>query len=77
MNIAIVDSITNLPALVERAAAALAGARNSAEILEAKELASFSIDMGKRLLRMQKAKKAHDDLIAAIHRAQPERESCS
>lgn len=61
---------STLPALVDRAANALTGARTSAEILEAKEIASFAYDMAKKAARLQKAKNAHDTLIAATHRAQ-------
>ena len=60
----------NLPQLVAKAAAALANARTAAEVLDARELASFAYDMAKRAARMQKAKSAHDELIAAAHRAQ-------
>lgn len=59
-----------LPALVDRAAQALASARTAAEVLEAKELAGFAYDAAKRVGRIAKAKDAHDTLIAAAHRAQ-------
>jgi phage N-6-adenine-methyltransferase len=61
---------SNLPSLIDRASAVLASARSSAEILEAREIASFAYDMAKRSARLQRAKQAHDDLIAATHRAQ-------
>lgn len=60
----------SLPALVERAAAALAGARTAAEVLDAGEHAAFAYDVAKRAARIAKAKKAHDDLITAVYRAQ-------
>ena len=60
----------HLPTLVDRAARALAGARNAAEVLEAREMAAFAYDVAKRAARLVKAKQAHDDLIAAAHRAQ-------
>jgi hypothetical protein len=59
-----------LPALVDRAARALAGARTSAEILEAREMAGLAYDAAKRAARLAKAKGAHDALVAAAHRAQ-------
>ena len=63
------DSST-LPQLVEKAAAALANARSAAEVLEAREIASLAYDVAKRTARLCKAKNAHDELIAAAHRAQ-------
>lgn len=59
-----------LPSLVDRAARALAGARSSAEVLEARDLAGFAYDAAKRAARLAQAKGAHDALIAAAHRAQ-------
>lgn len=62
--------IISLPALVDRAAAVLAGARGAAEILEARDLASIAYDTAKKTARIARAKGAHDTLIAAAHRAQ-------
>ena len=45
-------------------------ARTAAEVLEAKDLAAAVYDAAKRAARLQRAKAAHDDLIAATHRAQ-------
>jgi len=59
-----------LPSLVGRAARALAGARSSAEVLEARDLAGFAYDTAKRAARIALAKGAHDTLVAAAHRAQ-------
>jgi hypothetical protein len=56
--------------LVDHAAAALANARTAAEVLEAKDVASFAYDAAKRAARLANAKHAHDELIAAAHRAQ-------
>jgi phage N-6-adenine-methyltransferase len=70
MNVAIIENASTLPSLIDRASAVLAGARNSAEILEAKEIASFAYDIAKRSARLQKAKNAHDELVSATHRAQ-------
>ena len=60
----------SLPMLVDRATAALSNARSAAEVLEAREIASFAYDMAKSAARLQKAKGAHDELIVAAHRAQ-------
>ena len=60
----------DLPGLIERAATMLSGARTAAEVLEAREAAGLAYDIAKRTARLQTAKSAHDDLIAAAHRAQ-------
>lgn len=60
----------DLPSLVDRAAQALAGARSSAEVLQAREMASLAYDVAKRASRLARAKNAHDELIAAAYRAQ-------
>ncbi|MER8540276.1 MT-A70 family methyltransferase [Mesorhizobium sp. M1334] len=59
-----------LPSLVRQAAAALARAETSAEVLAAAEMASTIYDAAKRTARLQKARRAHDELIAATHRTQ-------
>lgn len=59
-----------LPSLVDRASRALANARTSAEVLEARDLAGFAYDAAKRAARLAQAKGAHDTLVAAAHRAQ-------
>lgn len=56
--------------LVDDATATLANARTAAEVMEARELASFAYDIAKRTARLQKVKDAHDELVAAAHRAQ-------
>ncbi|MEM1345631.1 MAG: hypothetical protein AAGI34_13775 [Pseudomonadota bacterium] len=56
--------------MVDRASTALAEARTSAEVLDARDLASVAYDAAKKAARLQKAKGAHDELIAAAHRAQ-------
>lgn len=60
----------SLPDLVSRASRALAEARDSAEVLEARDMASVVYDAAKKAARMAQAKGAHDALIAAAHRAQ-------
>ena len=68
---AIIDqTASSLPQLVDHAAAALSNARTAAEVLEAKDMATFAYDTAKRAARLAKAKGAHDELIAAAHRAQ-------
>jgi hypothetical protein len=60
----------SLSQLVKKAAASLGNARSAAEVLEARDLAAVVYDVAKRAARLQRAKAAHDDLIAATHRAQ-------
>jgi hypothetical protein len=67
---AILEATASLPAMVQRAAAQLATATNHAEILEAKEVAGAGFDDAKRAARLAKAKGAHDEIIANIHRRQ-------
>jgi len=71
-HLAIVSSeqATALPVLIDRAVRALSNARSSAEILEARELASIAYDTAKIAARMATAKGAHDRVVAAAHRAQ-------
>jgi hypothetical protein len=59
-----------LPALIDRASKALAGARTAAEVLEARDMASVAYDAAKKAARFAKAKNAHDEVIAAAYRAQ-------
>ena len=67
---AVSANVHHLPTMVARAAAALANARGAAEVLEARDLATFAYDVAKRTARLAKAKQAHDELIAAAHRVQ-------
>jgi len=60
----------DLPSLIDRAASMLSGAKTAAEVLEAREVAGLAYDVAKRTARLQRAKNAHDDLVAAAHRAQ-------
>ena len=59
-----------LPALIDRASRALAAARGSAKVLEARDAAALAYDAAKRAARLAAAKGAHDNLVAAAHRAQ-------
>lgn len=63
-------SESSLPALLDRAASALASARTSGEVLEARDLAGVAYDAAKSAGRIARAKKAHDDVIGAVYRAQ-------
>lgn len=66
----IIAATSYLPDMVQRAASQLAAAANHAEILEAKEMASAGFDEAKRAARLARAKGAHDEIIANIHRRQ-------
>ena len=68
--LALVPNPQDLPSLIERAATMLSGARTAAEVLEAREAAGLAYDVAKRAARLKCAKAAHDDLVAAAHRAQ-------
>lgn len=59
-----------LPGLVQRAATQLASATTAAEVLEARDTARVAYDAAKSAARFVKAKKAHDDILAAVYRAQ-------
>ena len=59
-----------LPSLIDRAATALASARDSGEVLEARDIARVAYDAAKSAGRMARAKKAHDEVIGAVYRAQ-------
>ncbi|MDH2092721.1 hypothetical protein N5K21_28930 [Rhizobium pusense] len=56
--------------VVTRAASALANAKSAAEILDARDMASVAYDAAKKAARFARAKKAHDDVISAVYRAQ-------
>lgn len=68
-HIAVIQT-NSLPSLVQQAANKLASATNAAEILDARDSASIVYDAAKKAARMAKAKGAHDELVAAAHRAQ-------
>lgn len=70
MNAPAVIPQDTLPALIDKASAALANARTSAEVLEARDMARVAYDAAKSAARIVKAKQAHDSLIAEVHRAQ-------
>ena len=57
-----------LPALIERAAAALAQATTAAEILDAHDQAKVAYDVAKLAARLLKAKEAYDEVVAACRK---------
>lgn len=66
----VIKAHSSLPAMISEAAAALASASTAAEVLDARDKATLAYDTAKRAGRIQKAKRAHDDIVAAMHRAQ-------
>lgn len=68
--VAIAEQHTSLPSLVRRAADQLALATTAAEVLDARDLAAAAYDAAKSAARFARAKGAHDELIAKVHRAQ-------
>lgn len=66
--VAIADE--TLPSLVKEAAAVLSRATSAAEVLSAHDMAATIYDAAKRAARLQKAKRAHDELINATYRVQ-------
>lgn len=63
-------AVENLPALVDRASRTLADARTSAEVLDARDAATFAYDAAKAAGRFARAKRAHDDVLSRVYRAQ-------
>lgn len=63
-------SAESLPSLIDRASHALANARTAGEVLEARDFARVAYDAAKSAGRMARAKKAHDDVMGAVYRAQ-------
>lgn len=70
MNDLTTTTTTTLPALIDQAATALTSAKTSAEVLEARDVARVAYDAAKSAGRMARAKKAHEEVIAAVYRAQ-------
>ena len=56
--------------LIDRASDALARAVTAADVLDARDQAAFAYDQAKSAARLVKAKGAHDDVVAAVYRAQ-------
>lgn len=65
-----VKTTDSLPALIDRAAKALADAKDSAEVLEARDMARVAYDAAKSAGRLAKAKQAHDTVLSQVYRAQ-------
>lgn len=63
-------TLESLPALVDRAASQLASARDSAEVLEARDMAAVAYTAAKTAARLAKAKGAYDDVLVKVWRAQ-------
>ena len=70
MNELVSFSAESLPSLIDRASHALANARTAGEVLEARDFARVAYDAAKSAGRMARAKKAHDDVMGAVYRAQ-------
>lgn len=60
----------SLAPMVRSAADKLARAETSAQVLDARDEASFAYDAAKSAARMARSKRAHDEVIAAVYRAQ-------
>lgn len=60
----------SIPSLIDRAAQMLSNARTSGEVLEARDYARVAYDATKSAGRMARTKKAHDEVIAAVYKAQ-------
>lgn len=69
-DLAPVKAAENLPAMIEAAATRLAAAKSSGEVLEARDMAQVAFEAAKSAGRMARAKRAHDDVIAAAYRVQ-------
>lgn len=63
------DASTIAP-IIRRAADQLASATSAAEVLDARDIARSAYDAAKSAARFARAKSAHDDVIAAVFRAQ-------
>lgn len=59
-----------LPALVRSAAQKLASAETAAEVLDARDTANTAYHAAKAAGRLANAKRAHDEVISAVYRAQ-------
>lgn len=70
MSLVSVAPTEQLPALVDRAMGALALAKDSAEVLEARDMARVAYDAAKSAGRIARAKEAHDTVLAQVYRAQ-------
>lgn len=67
---AVDTSHVTITSIISRAATALTSATTAAEVLEARGMAADAYDAAKRMARLARAKEAHDEVIAAVYRAQ-------
>jgi hypothetical protein len=65
-----IPTAQNLPALIDKAAQTLAGARTAAEVLQAADMASVAYDAAKRASRRAELSDAVGDLTDRIRQAQ-------
>lgn len=65
-----IEPVLSLVTLIDDAARTLTGAHSAAEILDARDKASFAYDAAKKAARLAQARDAHNTVIAAAHRAQ-------
>lgn len=70
MNAVAIIEAERLPVLVRNAAQRLASAESSAEVLDARDMASAAYDAAKSAARISRAKRAHDEIISTVYRAQ-------
>mgnify|MGYP001243254007 CR=1 FL=1 len=68
--VAVSPIVGGLAAAVRQAADMLACAVSAAEVLEARDQAAAAYDAARRAARFARAKGAHDELVAAVYRAQ-------
>lgn len=68
----VIEFQATLPVLIERASRTLLDAKSSAEVLEARDMARMAYDAAKSAGRIARAQQAHDEVLAAVHRAQGE-----
>lgn len=69
-SVIVAEQHTLLQTLVRKAADQLALATTAAEVLDVRDLAAVAYDAAKSAARFARAKGAHDELIAKVHRAQ-------
>lgn len=68
--IAVLTPGENLLVLIDKATAALADAKSSAEVLEVRDMARVAYDAAKSAGRLARAKEAHDTVLSQVYRAQ-------
>ena len=68
----ITTELDKLPDLIQRAMATLEAAQSSAEVLDARDAATYAYDAAKAAERLAKARGAHDAILAACYKTQAE-----